>query len=54
MRLDQLARVDRSIGVAGGSRKYAAILGALRGGWINVLITDQFTARRLAEEAARG
>jgi DNA-binding transcriptional regulator LsrR (DeoR family) len=52
MRLDQLARVDRSVGVAGGSRKYAAILGALRGGWINVLITDQFTARRLAEEAA--
>jgi DNA-binding transcriptional regulator LsrR (DeoR family) len=50
MRLDQLARVDRSIGVAGGVRKYAAILGALRGGWINVLITDQFTARRLLAE----
>ena len=50
MRLDQLGRVDRSIGVAGGARKYAAILGALRGGWINVLITDQFTARRLAGE----
>jgi DNA-binding transcriptional regulator LsrR (DeoR family) len=51
MRLDQLAKVDRSIGVAGGARKYAAILGALRGGWINVLITDQFTARRLLTEA---
>lgn len=51
MRLDQLARVDRSIGVAGGARKYPAILGALRGGWINVLITDQFTARRLVAEA---
>jgi DNA-binding transcriptional regulator LsrR (DeoR family) len=50
MRLDQLARVDRSIGVAGGARKYAAILGALRGHWINVLITDQFTARRLVSE----
>lgn len=51
MRLDQLGRVDRSIGVAGGARKYAAILGALRGGWINVLITDQFTARRLVAES---
>ena len=51
MRLDQLGRVDRSIGVAGGARKYAAVLGALRGGWINVLITDQFTARRLVAEA---
>jgi DNA-binding transcriptional regulator LsrR (DeoR family) len=50
MRLDQLAKVDRSIGVAGGARKYAAILGAVRGGWINVLITDQFTARRLLAE----
>jgi DNA-binding transcriptional regulator LsrR (DeoR family) len=50
MRLEQLAKVDRSIGVAGGARKYAAILGALRGGWINVLITDQFTARRLLAE----
>ncbi len=50
LRLDQLNHVDRSIGVAGGARKYAAILGALRGSWINILITDQFTARRLVEE----
>lgn len=44
MTLEQLRRVNRAIGVAGGSRKYAAILGALRGHWINILITDHFTA----------
>lgn len=52
MRLDQLRKVDRSIGVAGGQRKLNAILGALRGGWINVLVTDYQTARRLVEAAA--
>jgi DNA-binding transcriptional regulator LsrR (DeoR family) len=45
--LDQLAKVSRSIGVAGGERKYEAIRGALRGGWVNVLITDTVTAERL-------
>lgn len=50
MRLEQLRKVDRSIGVAGGARKYNAILGALRGGWVNVLVTDLLTARRLVEE----
>ena len=50
MSLPQLAKVNRAIGVAGGSRKYEAILGALRGHWINILITDQFTANRLVKE----
>lgn len=50
MTLDQLSKVSRAIGVAGGARKYEAILGALRGRWINILITDHFTARRLADE----
>jgi DNA-binding transcriptional regulator LsrR (DeoR family) len=49
MRLEELRRVDRSIGVAGGARKFSAILGAIRGGWVNVLVTDHLTARRLAE-----
>lgn len=49
MQLDQLRRVDRSIGVAGGERKFPAILGALRGRWVNVLVTDLLTARRLTE-----
>jgi DNA-binding transcriptional regulator LsrR (DeoR family) len=47
MTLEQLRSVPRSIGVAGGQRKYHAILGALRGGWINVLITDRATAEQL-------
>ncbi len=50
MNLEQLSRVSRAVGVAGGERKYAGILGALRGHWINILITDRLTARRLAEE----
>jgi DNA-binding transcriptional regulator LsrR (DeoR family) len=33
--------------VAGGARKFAAIRGAVRGGWINILITDRATAVRL-------
>ena len=47
MQLDQLRNVERSIGVAGGERKFEAILGALRGQWINILITDRNTAERL-------
>ena len=50
MSLEQLQKVSRAVGVAGGSRKYDAILGALRGRWINILVTDHFTAQRLADE----
>lgn len=51
MTLPQLRSVDRAVGVAGGRRKHEAILGALLGGLINVLITDCYTARRLMDEA---
>jgi DNA-binding transcriptional regulator LsrR (DeoR family) len=37
------------VGIAGGQRKWTAICGALEGEWINVLITDYFTARWLVE-----
>lgn len=47
MNLQQIHRADRAVAVAGGQRKQHAILGALRGRWINVLITDCFTAQRL-------
>jgi DNA-binding transcriptional regulator LsrR (DeoR family) len=50
MSLEQLSKVSRAVAVAGGSRKYAAILGALRGHWINILVTDHFTAKRLASQ----
>lgn len=44
---EQLKKIPRAVGMAGGKPKFPAILGALRGRWINVLITDQFTAKRL-------
>jgi len=47
--LDTLAHIPRAVGIAGGHRKYAAILGALRGRRINILITDQFTAAKLVK-----
>lgn len=50
MSLYQLRKVDRAIGIAGGSRKFTAIRGALCGGWINILITDHFTAANLVKE----
>ncbi|MFL5899972.1 MAG: sugar-binding transcriptional regulator [Solirubrobacterales bacterium] len=49
--LEQLAQSRRSVGVAGGERKYEAIRASLIGGWINVLITDHVTAERLAADA---
>ena len=54
--LEQLKRVARSVGVAGGARKTAAIRGAILGGWINCLITDVRTAERLLapSEASEG
>ena len=49
---DQLRRVPRRIGIAGGARKHSAVRAALRGGWVNVLITDSETAQRLVRDAA--
>lgn len=47
---EALRAVPRRIGVAGGARKYAAIRGAVLGGWANILITDRATAMRLLLE----
>lgn len=49
MSLEQLKNTRRSVGIAGGQRKIPAIRGALHGGWINVLITDRFTAAGLLD-----
>jgi DNA-binding transcriptional regulator LsrR (DeoR family) len=46
----QLRRTERRIAVAGGERKLAAIRAALRGRWINILITDLMVAERLLDE----
>jgi DNA-binding transcriptional regulator LsrR (DeoR family) len=45
-----LMNVPRRVGVAGGASKFRAIRAALRGGWVNVLVTDLDTARGLAQE----
>jgi DNA-binding transcriptional regulator LsrR (DeoR family) len=42
-----LLQVPRRIGVAGGARKVGAIRAAVRGGWVNVLVTDLATAEQL-------
>jgi DNA-binding transcriptional regulator LsrR (DeoR family) len=49
MTLEDLRRVQRSVAICGGKRKFPAILGAVRGKWINTLVTDQHTAQRLAK-----
>ncbi len=49
--LNQLKQARRVVGVAGGTGKAEAILGALRGSLINVLITDESAARRMLELA---
>lgn len=46
----EFTAIPRRIGVAGGSRKFSAIRAALRGGWVNVLITDLGVAQRLATD----
>jgi DNA-binding transcriptional regulator LsrR (DeoR family) len=45
--LSSLRRASRVVGVAGGRRKVPAILAALRGRWINALITDRRAAEAL-------
>ena len=45
--LEDLHNIERVIGVAGGEAKAAAILGALRGGHVNVLVTDDATASKV-------
>ena len=42
--------IPTRIGIAGGPEKLAAIRAALRGGYVNVLITDLDTAAALLDE----
>jgi DNA-binding transcriptional regulator LsrR (DeoR family) len=45
--LEKLKKMQHVIGVAGGAHKVEAIKGALRGGYIHTLITDEKTATEL-------
>ncbi|MCQ6268712.1 sugar-binding transcriptional regulator [Fictibacillus sp. WQ 8-8] len=48
--LKDLKQKEHSILVAGGQQKIDGIYGALKGGYANVLVTDQFTARFLLDK----
>ncbi len=45
--LPTLKATPRIVGIAGGKSKLPAILASLKGKWINVLITDRYTAEKL-------
>jgi lsr operon transcriptional repressor len=47
--LADLTQIPTVTGVAGGLHKVDAILGALRGGFLDVLVTNELTALRLLE-----
>ncbi len=44
---DQLKKINLVVGIAGGEKKSRAILGSLRSGYLNVLITDEQTAKKV-------
>jgi len=47
--IDELRAIPNVVGVAGGMKKLAAIRGALRGGYLDVLVTNEEVARALLE-----
>ena len=49
--LEDLRKLENVIGVAGGPSKVDAILAALRGGYLDILIPDEDTARVLLERS---
>lgn len=49
LRLDMFEAVETKIAVAGGIDKVGAILGALRGGYIDILVTDAATGRGILQ-----
>lgn len=48
--LDEVRQIPRVVAVAGGPDKFDAICGALRGGYVDVLVTDRLIAERLQKE----
>ncbi|MCI9294146.1 MAG: sugar-binding transcriptional regulator [Lawsonibacter sp.] len=49
--LEDLRKLENVIGVAGGPSKVDAILATLRGGYLDILITDENTAQVLLERS---
>lgn len=52
--LEQLREMPNVVGVAGGRHKAEAVLGAIRGGYVKVLVTDENTAEELLAKGAAG
>jgi len=48
--LEKLKNISLTIGVAAGEQKVDAILGALKGGYINALFTDEIVANKILEK----
>jgi deoxyribonucleoside regulator len=48
--LEWLKKKEQSILIAGGANKIEGIHGALKGGYANILVTDQFTAKFLLDK----
>lgn len=49
--LDELAAIPRTIGIASGPNKVAPVLAAMRGNYLDTLVTDEVTARGIIELA---
>jgi len=47
--VERFKKIPRRVGIAGGARKAEALLGAARGGFINILITDEPAAQRILD-----
>ena len=49
---NDLLNIPLRIGIAGGHRKAEPIVGAIKAGYINALVTDQSAAERILEITA--
>jgi DNA-binding transcriptional regulator LsrR (DeoR family) len=49
--LEQVKKIPRVVGVAGGPQKHAVVSAALKGGFIDVLITDEQSAKFVLEQS---
>ena len=47
--IEDLRKHKKVVAVGGGPNKWASVVGALRGGYLNVLITDKFTAEKVLD-----
>jgi DNA-binding transcriptional regulator LsrR (DeoR family) len=48
---DQLKKIPCVVGVAGGLHKLEVVRAALRGGWLDALVTDHHLARCLVADS---